>query len=148
MEIRVATSVDVVDIEQLVCAAYSPYITRIGRAPAPMGADYHELVANGTTHVLVIDGEVAGVLVTIPGPDHLLVENVALAPRAQGRGHGRALLVHAEQQAARLRLPQVRLYTNAAMTENIQMYPRLGYTEVDRRTENGFERVYFVKDVR
>ena len=78
----------------------------------------------------------------------LLVENVAVARSAQGRGLGRRLLEHAEDQALRLGLPETRLYTNAAMTENLAIYPRLGYAEVNRRTEDGFDRVYFRKDLR
>jgi hypothetical protein len=31
------------------------------------------------------------------------------------------------------------------MTENLAFYPALGYTEVDRRREHGFERVFFEK---
>ena len=37
------------------------------------------------------------------------------------------------------------LYTNEKMTENLSIYPRLGYAEVARRTENGFSRVSFEK---
>lgn len=33
------------------------------------------------------------------------------------------------------------LYTNEKMTENLSIYPKLGYVEVGRRTENGFNRV-------
>ncbi len=39
----------------------------------------------------------------------------------------------------------VELYTNARMTENLQLYPRLGYAETGRRTEDGFDRVFFRK---
>ena len=39
------------------------------------------------------------------------------------------------------------LYTNAKMRENLALYARLGWREVDRRTESGFERVYFEKTV-
>lgn len=42
-----------------------------------------------------------------------------------------------------LGLSEVRLYTNVKMTENLSYYPRRGYREVERRTENGFERVYY-----
>ena len=35
--------------------------------------------------------------------------------------------------------------TNEKMTENLTLYPRLGYCEVARRTEDGFNRVYFQK---
>jgi len=31
------------------------------------------------------------------------------------------------------------------MTENLSIYPHLGYIEVDRREEDGFSRVYFEK---
>jgi hypothetical protein len=31
------------------------------------------------------------------------------------------------------------------MTENLKIYPKLGYTVVGRRTEAGFNRVYFEK---
>ena len=33
------------------------------------------------------------------------------------------------------------------MTENLVLYPRLGYVEVDRCVDNGYDRVYFTKDV-
>lgn len=145
MFIRPATDADVPDIEQIVKDAYTPYISRIGRSPAPMTVDYHRLVA--ATSVLVEDSSILGVIVTVVKPDHLMIENVAVARAAQGRGHGRTLLEHAEQQARSLGLLQVRLYTNAAMTENLTLYPRIGYVEVDRRSEDGFERVYFTKDL-
>ena len=144
MVIRPATADDVHDIEQIVVAAYTPYIARIGRPPAPMAADYAHLVATGTVDVLV-DDAVAGVVVTVVETDHLLIENVAVAPWAQGRGHGRRLLDHAEHRARELGLPELRLYTNALMTENLQLYPKLGYIETGRLTENGFDRVYFRK---
>lgn len=146
--VRPATVADVPDIEQIVNNAYTPYISRIGRAPAPMTVDYQRLVATtSNASVLVENSSIVGVIVTIAEPDHLMIENVAVASTAQGRGHGRTLLEHAEQQARALGLPQVRLYTNAAMTENLTLYPRIGYVEVARRSEDGFERVYFTKDL-
>jgi hypothetical protein len=41
----------------------------------------------------------------------------------------------------------VHLYTNEKMTDNLSIYPKLGYVEVARRTENGFNRVYFEKSL-
>lgn len=35
----------------------------------------------------------------------------------------------------------------AGMCENLTMYPHLGYTEVDRRRLDGFDRVFFEKRV-
>ena len=39
----------------------------------------------------------------------------------------------------------VTLYTNEAMVENLQLYPRLGYVETGRGVEEGYRRVYFEK---
>lgn len=148
MVVRPATVADVPDIEQIVNDAYTPYISRIGRAPAPMTVDYQRLVATtSSASVLVENSSIVGVIVTVAQPGHLMIENVAVARTAQGRGHGRTLLEHAEQQARALGLLQIRLYTNAAMTENLTLYPRIGYVEVARRSEDGFERVYFTKDL-
>jgi hypothetical protein len=44
-------------------------------------------------------------------------------------------------------LLQVRLYTNAAMTENVGYYARHGYRETHRALDEGFDRVFFVKDL-
>jgi GNAT superfamily N-acetyltransferase len=68
-----------------------------------------------------------------------------VSPHAQGGGCGAALLTRAEHDARELNLPEVRLYTNAAMTENLTFYPRHGYTETGRGVQDGFERVFYVK---
>lgn len=47
--------------------------------------------------------------------------------------------------AAARGLNEVRLYTNAAMTENLTYYPRHGYRETHRATQDGYRRVFFTK---
>ncbi len=37
------------------------------------------------------------------------------------------------------------LYTHEAMTENIELYRKLGYVETERRMEKGYRRVYMRK---
>jgi hypothetical protein len=51
----------------------------------------------------------------------------------------------AEDRARSLGLPEIRLYTNEAMTENLAYYPPHGYTETHRAQQDGFHRVYFRK---
>jgi ribosomal protein S18 acetylase RimI-like enzyme len=112
-----------------------------------MDDDYAARVGDGRVWVADAGGEVAGLIVLIPHDDHLLVENVAVEPARQGQGIGRALLDFAERRAAELGIPELRLYTHVKMTENQALYVRLGYREVERRTENGFERVFMSKPV-
>jgi GNAT superfamily N-acetyltransferase len=75
----------------------------------------------------------------------MLLENVAVSKAGRGKGIGKALIQFCEAQATRLGLGSVCLYTNEKMTDNLSIYPRLGYVEVQRRSEDGFDRVYFEK---
>jgi GNAT superfamily N-acetyltransferase len=144
MRIRQARASDVSTIEGIVERAYSGYIERIGRRPAPMDDDYAERIRRGQAF-LAEDVCVTGLIILIGEPDHVLIENVAVDLRHQGEGIGRALLEYAEASARALGASELRLYTNTAMTENLLLYARLGYQEIDRRTEDGFERVFFSK---
>ena len=147
LSVRKAGPADVPRIEAIVAAAYAPYTPRIGRPAAPVTADYPGAVARGQVWVAEAGGVVTGLLVLVARPDHLLMENVAVDPAAQGTGVGARLLATAEEEAAELGLPEIRLYTNVAMTENLAYYPRHGYVETRRVSENGFDRVYFRKRI-
>ena len=145
--LRPALATDLAAIQTTVAAAYQVYVPRIGRRPAPMDADYADAVASGQVWVAVADGGVIGLVVLVPAGDHLLVDAVAVSPAAQGLGVGRRLLALAEEQARARGLGEVRLYTNAAMTENLTYYPRLGYVETHRAEQDGFHRVFFRKSL-
>ena len=53
----------------------------------------------------------------------------------------------AEATARQRGLPILRLYTNVRMTENMPFYRGLGFIETGRRHEDGFDRVYFEKEL-
>ena len=142
---RPAQLSDLPAIEAIITAAYGPYVARIGRPPGPMLDDYRAQIDAGRVHVIEHDGTVQGLLVLIPQPGALLLDNVAVAPAAQGLGLGRHLLQLAETTARSAGYRTIKLYTNAAMTENIALYTRLGYVETHRITENGLHRVYMEK---
>jgi ribosomal protein S18 acetylase RimI-like enzyme len=146
MIIRPAQVDDLPAIQAIVEEAYAVYIARIGRRPTPMDADYEVSVRSGRVFVAGND-RVVGLIVLIPAADHLLIENVAVSPRHQHEGLGRALLAFAEKEARQRNLKVVKLYTNVAMTENIDFYVRLGYREDGRLTEAGFKRVFLSKVV-
>jgi GNAT superfamily N-acetyltransferase len=146
-EIRRARTDEADTIRALVRAAYAMYVPRIGREPSPMNDDYPKLISADKVWVIEDDGELAGVVVLEDTPDALQVENVAVRPESQGRGLGRALLSFADDEGRRRGYGAVILYTNVHMTENVERYPRLGYVEVGRGHEHGFDRVFFRKEL-
>ncbi|WP_366656831.1 GNAT family N-acetyltransferase [Fodinicurvata sp. EGI_FJ10296] len=126
--------------------AYARYVDLIGRKPAPMVADYGAQIAAGEVHVATDDdGILQGFIVFRPEGEHILLENIAVLPSKAGRGIGKALIAFCEDEARRRGFGAVHLYTNVKMTENLSIYRRLGYVEVARRSENGFNRVFFEK---
>ena len=141
-----ARSAETRKIADLVERAYRHYVPRIGRRPSPMDDDYDARRAAAELWV-VHDGELAGCVVLRTEADYLLVDNLAVEPERQGEGLGRALLDFAELEAGRRGLPELRLYTNVAMTENIAMYGRLGWEKYEHVTEGPYSRVYFRKPV-
>ena len=132
-------------VEHIVRSAYTPYIERIGRQPDPMLDDYAALIDSRRVHVLVEDGSVVGVLVLVPEKKSMLLDNVAVSPAAQGRDHGGKLIAFAEQAATDAGYDAIRLYTNEAMTENLALYARLGFSETHRLEEKELRRVYMRK---
>jgi GNAT superfamily N-acetyltransferase len=146
--IRPATEADVPALRAIAGAAYQRYVPRIGREPAPMTADYLAAARHGQAWIAqAADGQPAGLIILIPHSGYLLLENVAVLPAAQGRGIGAQLLALAEDHARSLSLPEIRLYTNEAMTENLAYYPRHGYTQTHRAQQDGFRRVCFRKSL-
>lgn len=144
--IRTAGPADQAFVEAVVRAAYAPYVDRIGRPPGPMLDDYGARIAEGIVSVLEDpDGVIAAVIVLIPKPDHLLLDNVAVRPERQGRGIGRTLIAFAEAEARRRGFSELRLYTHQKMTENIALYGRLGFVEIGRRHDAGYDRVFMRK---
>ena len=143
--IRKATSFDIQEIETCAVTAYTLYVERIGREPAPMVANFAASIGKGHLYVAQEDNQIVGFVVFYPQQDHVHLENVAVTPGFQNRGIGTRLIRFVEQQAQQDGYTRVELYTNARMTENLELYPRLGYEQFDRRIEDGFDRIYFRK---
>lgn len=146
-ELRTAAQRDLLAVQRLVEAAYGHYIARIGRKPGPMLDNYAALIAEGRVFVAEQAGALQGILVLIPQDDAMLLDNIAVAPAAQGKGLGRSMLVFAEQTARQAGYNAIRLYTHEAMTENIALYGRIGYSETHRIEEKGLRRVYMLKQL-
>ena len=150
IDIKPATINDLHAIKSCAEAAYQIYVHRIGRKPAPMVADFEDTITKQMTFVARLEhtpSNIAGFVVFYERGDHIHLENIAVDPKAQGNGVGRALISFVEQSAQAARCKAIELYTNEKMTENLTLYPKLGYEEIERRQEDGFNRVYFRKEI-
>lgn len=131
LTLRRAMAADAAAVRALTRAAYAKWVPVIGREPKPMTANYQTAVRLNRIDLAHDDGELAGLIETIDRSDHLLIENVAVAPERHGQGIGRALMAHAEAIARAAGYRDVRLYTNQRFEANVQLYARLGYA-IDR----------------
>lgn len=144
--IRQATAHDEAQIRECAEKAYKRYVQLIGRKPAPMVADFATQIADGDVFIATDDqGKFLGFIVFYAEERHVLLENVAVLTHATGRGVGKELVNFCENAARERGLGSVKLYTDEKMTENLSIYLKLGYAEVGRHTEDGFNRVYFEK---
>lgn len=143
--IRPARADEAAWVAETVDAAFALYVPRIGRKPAPMNADHAASIAAGEVHILERDGERLGLVVQRAKQGHLFIDILAVTPAAQHQGVGKALLDFAEEEARRLGLPALRLYTHAKMTENLRFYPARGFRQTGTKQEDGFDRVDFEK---
>ena len=145
--IRPASIGDLPELQRIVNDAYVKYVGRIGKPPAPMLDDYRKHILAHEAWVVLDGTAVTGLLVLVPTADYLLLDNVAVDPRFHGRGIGRALIEFAEREAARCGYNEIRLFTHQKMHENLLMYPRLGYEETGRGAQDGFDRVFYRKQI-
>jgi hypothetical protein len=76
---------DVQRVESVIHAAYVGYVAINCKTPGPMLDDYAALIAQSRVYVLD-DGDVVGVLVLLPEPGVMLLDNVAIDPFSSGNG--------------------------------------------------------------
>ncbi|KAG9677052.1 hypothetical protein KCU99_g2260, partial [Aureobasidium melanogenum] len=139
----------------LITLAYTPYITRLnGKKPAPMTADYAALISSSCLYILSASSpsSASAILGCISlelntAGEALEINNLAVSPTAQGKGYGKSLMKFAEDVAKKKGVKKLELYTNVKMVENLVLYKKLGHEEVGRWSEDGFERVFFVKEL-
>jgi ribosomal protein S18 acetylase RimI-like enzyme len=148
MDIRVATFMDVPNIEACVADAFKGYIPLIGKKPAPMRMDYNEIIKRHSVFVAVIDGFMAGAVVILDTCDRFMwLDVLAVSEKYRGLGIGKKLIECAENFIAEKQKSECRLYTNIKFEKSIAIYRHLGYVEYQRMCENGYDRIFFRKIV-
>ena len=142
--IRVAETGDVPQMQAIARDAYSVYVEKMGRDPAPMHADLHTHISNDTVFVVMSGGDIAVYVILCSVNDEWWLDNFATSLNHRGQGIGRLLVIAAEGWLAH-RTHHFHLYTNIALEANLVWYQRLGYERTGRRIVDGFDRVYFTK---
>jgi N-acetylglutamate synthase-like GNAT family acetyltransferase len=130
-QFRRAGPEDAVAVRELTRTAYAKWVPVIGREPKPMAADYDRAVRDHLIDLIYRNNMLVGLIEMTPQPDHILIENVAVAPPYWGLGYGRKLMLQAEKVAISFGLQKTRLYTNQLFAENVLIYRKLKY-RVDR----------------
>ena len=149
LHFRHAGENDAETVRALTHAAYAKWVPVIGRRPKPMNADYDHAVRAHLIELAYLDGELAGLIELIPAADHLLLENLAVAPQHQLKGLGRRLMTRVEALARARGLNLVRLYTNKAFTSNLAFYQKLGFAiEREEKIKSGGFLVHFAKTLK
>ena len=132
--IRLARFSDAEAIQEISAEAYVPaYRPVIGVVPKPAYEDYTGRIERGEVWLLESDDGLLGALVLEPEADHLVIYSVAVCPQHQGRGYGRLLLAFAEERAAAMGRPELRLYTNRRMERNLAFYRNCGFLDMGMR---------------
>lgn len=140
--IRLATEVDTGAVIECIAAAYAAYEATIPDLP-PVLDGIAEAVGEGRVWLVADEVGIAGAVILSVDGAVAMLENVAVAPRCKGSGHGRRLIDKAVGVAVQQGCTEIRLNTHAAMTSNIALYEHLGWTVSDR----GGHRVSMVRDL-
>ena len=126
--------------------AYQQYVSAIGKEPAPMVADYAAHIADDTILTASDDGVLIAFAVIIEKEDGIWLETIAVADGHRGQGVGTALLGYAERFISG-KARSYQLYTNEKMTRNKDWYLALGFTLTDVKTQEGYRRIFFKKEL-
>jgi len=102
-------------------------------------------LASGSPSSVEEGAVVAGIIVLLPAPNYLLLDNIAVCPARLGLGLSRDVLAFAEAEALRRGYHEMRLYTHRSMVENQRLYVSIGYEETGRGGEAGYDRVFISK---
>lgn len=102
--------------------------------------------ADEIAYMAVQDGILLGCLFCrLEPPDGLYIGKLAVAPVAQGKGIGRALLAHAEVLARNEGLKKLRLETRIELTGNHRTFQSWGFEKTADRCHPGYDRVTFIE---
>lgn len=146
--LRPASPEDSTAIGEIAREAFAMYTERMGKEPEPMVVDYNEIIERGGVMVAMLGERITGYVEMYVRDDHLFIDKIAVSPEFQNQGIAHAVYGLIAVTARAHGLTRLRLYTNAAMHENIALYEEAaGFTVTERKVEHGFERVFMDREL-
>ncbi|MGO6815442.1 GNAT family N-acetyltransferase [Rhizobium leguminosarum] len=132
----------------LILASFASMNGRIDPPSSALKLTTASLAEKAGTEIghVAIDGEkLIGCLFLRPEADCLYVGKLAVLPEVQGKGLGKRLLTIAEETAAALGLPALRLETRIELTDNHAVFAAWGFSRTAEKAHPGFARTTFVE---
>ncbi len=131
IKIRIAVPEDAITISILLYEAFKEYkslYTEKAFAATILGIPkIEERIYNRTTWIALYDNVISGTVSLMHSNGGLYVRSVAVAPPAQGKGLGKALMEHAEEEALKNGFQQLELTTTPFLFEAIRLYENFGF---------------------
>lgn len=121
------------EITQLLLAAFTPYVVKLGRGPE--SGPYPWLAAaidRGDVHVALDGPEIVGLVTATRRGDELVIDQLGVAPDRQGNGIGSWLLRQTEHAARNAGVKALTLQTAEIMPDLLRLYARHGFEETRR----------------
>ena len=148
MLVRLAKASDLASIAACEDLAFNSPPHRTTKKDVSPDGELASQIRAGSIHVIADAGKVLGYISLMTVSDHVFVSTIAVLPKHHRNGFGRQLLKFAENEAFRLGLHHVSLFTDGNLKGNLIFYRRNGYEETGRCDENSFSRVFFRKIIR
>ena len=146
MELRLARPDDLPHIKQCLDAAFGVYVERMKKKPEAMVTDYRSHIDNKQVYVMDQGSdEISCVLILMPHSDHIYLDTIAISPNHQSKGLGTKMVKFAEDFTIEMGYSELCVCTNIHMHENQRFYSNLGFIEAERKTVNGYDRIYYSK---
>lgn len=145
--LRRANTQDVASLSAFQHEAYAVNQVITGRLPIPLTWDYAAVVRDFECWLFERDGRVDGALLLHKRANDLMLESIAVSPRARDHGLGDVLLRFAVRRAASHVGGTLRLLTNQLLTRNVDWYLARGL--LIERIERSEDRtiVHFAKKI-
>jgi GNAT superfamily N-acetyltransferase len=148
-QIREAESKDADQISACIRESFKKYIPLIQMEPEPMILDYASVIEEDHVFVMEEDGDFVGALILKDGDGSFMwLDIIGVFSKHQSKGCGKKLIEFGESAMREKGATESRLYTNTKFESNIAIYKHLGYEIYDRKTEHGYDRVFFRKPLK